>query len=107
MFKQTRKAISATREIVFRYDIRGLLQMRRIITGAIISWAAAHCDAAPAPTSTPERLKLIATYSTGFVYLVSRTGVTGEQTALSESLGTLVKSMRAVVRGNGGCSRGG
>ena len=32
-----------------------------------------------APTSTPERLKLVAEYSTGFVYLVSRTGVTGEQ----------------------------
>src|SRR6266403_1448334 len=32
-----------------------------------------------APTSTAERLKLVAQYSTGFVYLVSRTGVTGEQ----------------------------
>jgi len=50
-----------------------------------------------APTSTPERLKLVATYSTGFVYLVSRTGVTGEQTQLSDSLGTLVKSMRTIT----------
>ena len=32
-----------------------------------------------APTSTERRLKLVAQYSTGFVYLVSRTGVTGEQ----------------------------
>src|SRR3984957_10140505 len=38
-----------------------------------------------APTSTPERLKLVAEYSTGFVYLVSRTGVTGEQASLSGS----------------------
>ena len=36
-----------------------------------------------APTSTPERLKLVAEYSTGFVYLVSRTGVTGERASLS------------------------
>ena len=33
-----------------------------------------------APTSTPQRrLRLVARYSTGFVYLVSRTGVTGER----------------------------
>ena len=36
--------------------------------------------------STPERLKLVAEYSTGFVYLVSRTGVTGEQSSLSDAL---------------------
>jgi len=47
-----------------------------------------------APTSTPERLKLVAQYSSGFVYLVSRTGVTGEQTALSDSLAPLIQSMR-------------
>ena len=32
-----------------------------------------------APTSTERRLKLVAEYSSGFVYLVSRTGITGEQ----------------------------
>jgi len=48
-----------------------------------------------APTSTPERLKLVATYSTGFVYLVSRTGVTGERASLSDQLGPLVSEMRA------------
>ncbi len=37
-----------------------------------------------APTSTPARLKLVAEYSSGFVYLVSRTGVTGEQASLIE-----------------------
>jgi len=50
-----------------------------------------------APTSTPERLKLVAQYSTGFVYLVSRTGVTGERTALSGSLEPLVRSTRAAT----------
>src|SRR5438067_113700 len=32
-----------------------------------------------APTSTRRRLELVARYSTGFIYLVSRTGVTGER----------------------------
>ena len=50
-----------------------------------------------APTSTPERLKLVAKYTTGFVYLVSRTGVTGERAALSSSLEPLIKATRAVT----------
>ncbi len=50
-----------------------------------------------APTSTPERLQLVARYSTGFVYLVSRTGVTGERTSLSAASAPLVASMRAVT----------
>ena len=48
-----------------------------------------------APTSTPSRLKLVAEFSTGFVYLVSRTGVTGERASLSESLQPLIERMRA------------
>ena len=51
-----------------------------------------------APTSTEERRKLVAEYSTGFVYLVSRTGVTGERTALSDGAASLVESMRRVTR---------
>jgi tryptophan synthase alpha chain len=51
-----------------------------------------------APTSTPERLKLVSEYSSGFVYLVSRTGVTGEQVSISDSLAPLVKSMRAITQ---------
>ena len=51
-----------------------------------------------APTSTARRLELVAKYSTGFVYLVSRTGVTGEQKSLSGAVGPLVASMRAVTR---------
>jgi len=50
-----------------------------------------------APTSTDARLKLAAQYSTGFVYLVSRTGVTGERTALSEALEPLIARTRAVT----------
>ena len=50
-----------------------------------------------APTSTERRLKLVAEYSSGFVYLVSRTGVTGERDSLSDSIAPLVKSVRAVT----------
>lgn len=50
-----------------------------------------------APTSSPERLRLVAEYSTGFVYLVSRTGVTGERTSLSEAFLPLVNSMRGIT----------
>ena len=51
-----------------------------------------------APTSTPRRLKLVAEYSSGFVYLVSRTGITGEQTAISGSVAPLVKQMRLATK---------
>src|SRR5579862_596726 len=51
-----------------------------------------------APTSTDRRLKLVAEYSTGFVYLVSRTGVTGEQTALSDLLAPLLERMKSVTK---------
>ncbi len=48
-----------------------------------------------APTSTDRRLELVARYSSGFVYLVSRAGVTGEQTSVSNAAGELVRRMRA------------
>jgi len=50
-----------------------------------------------APTSSRRRLELVAKYSSGFVYLVSRTGVTGEQAEISSSVGPLVEAMRAVT----------
>jgi tryptophan synthase alpha chain len=50
-----------------------------------------------APTSTERRLRLVAQYSTGFVYLVSRTGVTGEQTSLSKQVGPLIQAVRGVT----------
>jgi tryptophan synthase alpha chain len=49
------------------------------------------------PTSTERRLKLVARYSTGFVYLVSRTGVTGARDSLSDAVGPLIRSVRAVT----------
>ncbi len=50
-----------------------------------------------APTSTERRIKLVAQYSTGFVYLVSRAGVTGEQDSLSASVAPLVEAVRAAT----------
>ncbi len=47
-----------------------------------------------APTSSQRRMELVAKYSTGFVYLVSRTGVTGERANISDSAGPLVANMR-------------
>lgn len=46
-----------------------------------------------APTSSERRLRLIAEHSSGFVYLVSRTGVTGEQVSLSEAAAPLANRM--------------
>jgi tryptophan synthase alpha chain len=46
------------------------------------------------PTSTDARLKRAAELSSGFLYLVSRTGTTGERRELSASAGTLVARAR-------------
>lgn len=50
-----------------------------------------------APTSTEARLRLIAEHSSGFIYLVSRTGITGEQASVSESAAPLANRMRALT----------
>ena len=50
-----------------------------------------------APTSTDERLKKIAACSSGFLYLISRTGVTGEKEALPADLPALVRRARSVT----------
>jgi tryptophan synthase alpha chain len=47
-----------------------------------------------APTSTEHRLRLVAQHSSGFIYLVSRTGVTGEQASVSQSAAPLARRMR-------------
>lgn len=47
-----------------------------------------------APTSPADRLKKIAEASTGFVYAVSRTGVTGERNQLSDDAADLVRHIR-------------
>ena len=51
----------------------------------------------PRPPARERRIKLVAQYSTGFVYLVSRTGVTGEQDSLSASVAPLVQAVRAAT----------
>jgi len=50
-----------------------------------------------APTSTDRRLQLVSRYSSGFVYLVSRTGVTGERSSISSAAPELVRRMRSVT----------
>lgn len=47
-----------------------------------------------APTSSPERMELIARDAKGFIYLVSVTGVTGERKSLAEGLGELIARVR-------------
>jgi tryptophan synthase alpha chain len=51
-----------------------------------------------APTSTAERLKLVAEYTSGFVYVVSRAGVTGERDSVLASVRPLVEALRAYTR---------
>jgi tryptophan synthase alpha chain len=47
-----------------------------------------------APTSPDERLEAIATHSKGFVYAISRTGITGTQQALTADAAALVARIR-------------
>ena len=47
-----------------------------------------------APTSTDERLKLVAQRASGFIYAVSRAGVTGTQSTVSAEAEKLVNRMR-------------
>lgn len=47
-----------------------------------------------APTSSPERTKKVVEIATGFVYCVSRMGVTGERAELPADLRTLVARIR-------------
>jgi tryptophan synthase alpha chain len=62
--------------------------------------AAYHLDTIflGAPTSTDERLTKIAAVSTGFLYLISRTGVTGAKDALPDDLPALLRRARAVTQ---------
>src|SRR6266404_1537832 len=51
-----------------------------------------------APTSTAERLAKIAACSSGFLYLISRTGVTGAKDALPDDLPSLLRRARSVTQ---------
>jgi len=47
-----------------------------------------------APTSSPERMEMIARNAKGFIYLVSVTGITGERKSLADGLGALIAQVR-------------
>jgi tryptophan synthase alpha chain len=47
-----------------------------------------------APTSSDERLRLIASCSSGFLYIISRTGVTGAKDSLPDELPALLRRAR-------------
>nr|HEV7955001.1 tryptophan synthase subunit alpha [Candidatus Acidoferrales bacterium] len=51
-----------------------------------------------APTTTDERFALIAEATTGFLYLISRTGVTGAREAMPEDLPALVRRARHATK---------
>ena len=51
-----------------------------------------------APTSTDERLGAIARHSRGFVYAISRTGITGTQQELAHDARLLVQRLRAYTK---------
>jgi len=51
-----------------------------------------------APTSTDERLAKIAACSSGFLYLISRTGVTGARDAMADDLPSLLRRTRSVTQ---------
>ena len=51
-----------------------------------------------APTSPDERLKAIAQHSRGFVYAISRVGITGTQTELAADAEALVKRLKAFAQ---------
>ncbi len=48
-----------------------------------------------APTSTAERIRLVAQHATGFIYLVSVTGITGARTELPPDLADFVGACAA------------
>jgi tryptophan synthase alpha chain len=62
--------------------------------------AAHHLDTIflGAPTSTDQRLEKIAECSSGFLYLISRTGVTGAKDALPDDLPVLLRRARSLTR---------
>jgi tryptophan synthase alpha chain len=47
-----------------------------------------------APTTDPQRVERIAASSSGFLYYISRTGVTGARTSLRDSLAEEVRALR-------------
>jgi tryptophan synthase alpha chain len=79
-----------------------------LLTDMIVEEAAEYLDAmrtnklAPvflaAPTSPDARLKAIADNSQGFVYAISRTGITGTQSSLTEDASQVVTRLRQFTK---------
>ncbi len=97
--------------IVFQYGERSFLEKTREIgfKGTIIadippeegqSYVAAsrELELAPVPfftpTSSPARMREVASYGEGFVYCVARKGVTGKQTELDEQVAVYLEQCR-------------
>jgi len=51
-----------------------------------------------APTSTDERLRAVARRSRGFVYAISRTGITGTREQVASDAQTLVQRLRSMTK---------
>lgn len=51
-----------------------------------------------APTSDHDRIKKVCRVSTGFIYYVSLTGVTGAREGLSENIGKMVKNIKSYAK---------
>ncbi|MBI4777606.1 tryptophan synthase subunit alpha [Candidatus Desantisbacteria bacterium] len=50
------------------------------------------------PTSPPERMRLISHHSTGFIYYVSVTGITGVREMVTEGIGEYIRQLRLVTQ---------
>ena len=46
------------------------------------------------PTTPPERMRYLSSFGRGFIYCVARKGVTGQETAFSEQLGSYLEQCR-------------
>jgi tryptophan synthase alpha chain len=68
-------------------DYRAILHARNLDTIFLV-----------APTSTNERMQKISDCSSGFLYLISRTGVTGAKDSLSDELPALLRRVRSFTQ---------
>jgi tryptophan synthase alpha chain len=82
-FEEDARAAGATSLIVADLPIEAEPELRRVQLVA--------------PTTTPERIRLAAERTDGWLYLVSVTGTTGARESVSPSIGSLVKRARAVT----------
>jgi tryptophan synthase alpha chain len=79
-----------------------------LVTDMTLEESAEYCEAMhkhgldtvflAAPTSTDARLKMIAEASSGFLYVISRAGVTGAKDSLPEELPALIRRTRVLTK---------